>query len=348
MAPGYRQDKYKFIKRRNQEVAYGADLARLITRLKPEIIVSGNTPTEPQWTMIRAARALGIPVISWIQDFYSLAVGKLARKKLPLIGLAAGAWYRHLDRKCLAASAGVVAITEDFLPILAQFGVDERRVAVIPNWAPLEELPLRPKANAWAIGNRLSDHFVFIYSGTLAMKHNPDLLRQLAVAFKGDPQVRIVVISEGPGVEFLRGRKASEGLDNLLLIPFQPFEDMPDVLAAADVLAAVLETDAGVFSVPSKILTYHCAGRAILGAIPAENLAARIIQKQQTGLCVEPRDEAGFLNAARTLRQDAGLRNAMAGRARHYAEREFDINQIVDRFDTVFKKALTPIAHGPR
>jgi len=255
-------------------------------------------------------------------------------------GLIAGAWYRHLDRKCLAASAGVVAITEDFLPILARYGVVAERVAVIPNWAPLEELPLCPKANAWAARNGLTDHFVFTYSGTLAMKHNPDLLRQLALGFKGDPQVRVVVISEGPGVDYLRERKAAEKLDNLLLLPFQPFGEMPEVLAAADILAAVLEADAGVFSVPSKILTYHCAGRAILGAIPGGNLAARIIQKQNTGLSVEPRDTAGFLKAAQRLREDAGLRAAMAGRARDYAEREFDIQRITDHFESVFRAGI--------
>ena len=41
------------------------------------------------------------------------------------------------------------------------------------------------------------------------------------------------------------------------------------MLASADVLVALLETDAGAFSVPSKVLTSLSAGRPILAAIPA-------------------------------------------------------------------------------
>jgi len=93
--------------------------------------------------------------------------------------------------------------------------------------------------------------------------------------------VRVVVISEGPGVEWLRERKVAEGLNNLILLPFQNFKEMPDVLAASDVLMAVLEPEAGIFSVPSKVLTYHCAGKPVLGGIPAENLAARIISQNR-------------------------------------------------------------------
>jgi len=292
MSPDYRANKYSFLKRRGYEVAYGRELVRLVQQLRPDVIISGNTPTEPQWAMIQAAQTLRVPVFSWVQDFYSVAVDKLARKKIPVLGALAGAWYRHLDAKCFRASAGIVSITEDFGPILGRFGVDAEKITVIPNWAPLEELPMRPRKNAWSARHGLDDKFVFHYSGTLAMKHNPDLLRQLAAHFCHEPSVRVVVVSEGPGADYLTACKHRENLDNLLVLPFQDFADMPDVLAAADVLVAVLEPDAGVFSVPSKILTYHCASRPILAAIPLENLAAKIISQAGSGICVAPNQAA--------------------------------------------------------
>jgi glycosyltransferase involved in cell wall biosynthesis len=341
MSPQYKANKYNFLKRRGYEMAYGRQLANLLERTLPDIVISGNTPTEPQWTMIRAARRLGVPVVSWVQDFYSVAVEKLAGRKLPLAGALAGWWYRHLDGKCLRASAGVVAVTEDFVPVLAGFGVRAERVTVIPNWAPLDELPLRPRGNEWSATRGLDGKFVFLYSGTLAMKHNPDLLRRLAVRFRDDAEVRAVVISEGPGADYLRERKGVENLDNLELLPFQRFEDMPDILAAADVLVAVLEADAGVFSVPSKVLTYHCAAKPILAAIPSANLAARIIAKEGTGICVEPADVNGFLEAAAALRQNGCLRRRYGAAARAYAEDNFDIEMIADRFEDVLSRALS-------
>lgn len=347
MSPQYRANKYSFLKRRGYEAAYGRELASLLERTLPDLIISGQTPTEPQWTMIRIARQLGVPVVTWVQDFYSVAVEKLARRKLPLVGALAGWWYRYLDGKCLRASAGIVAITEDFVPILARFGVPTERVTVIPNWAPLDELPLRPRHNPWSARHGLDDKLVFLYSGTLAMKHNPDLLRRLAVRFRDDATVRVVVISEGPGADYLRERKGVENLRNLELLPFQPFEDMPDVLAAADVLVAVLEADAGVFSVPSKVLSYHCAGRAILAAISARNLAARIIHSEASGICVEPQDVQGFLLRAAELRQDAALRARSGRSARAYAEKHFDVKAIADQFEVVFRRCAGGLVAAP-
>ena len=340
MSAQYRANKYSFLKRRGYEMAYGCELAKLLEQTSPDLIISGQTPTEPQWTMIRMAQRLGVPVAAWVQDFYSVAVEKLAKRKLPLIGALAGWWYRRLDAKCLRASAAIVAITEDFVPILARFGVAPERVTVIPNWAPLDELPVRPRRNPWSARHRLDDQRVFLYAGTLAMKHDPDLLRRLAVRFRDDPEVRVVVVSEGPGMDYLRRRKAAERLGNLLLLPFQAFPDLPDVLAAADVLVAVLEADAGVFSVPSKVLTYHCAGRPILAAIPSANLAARIIAKESSGLWVEPGDVTGFLEAAAALRQDQSLCAQYGSAARAYAEHNFDISRIADRFEEVFRRIV--------
>ena len=50
----------------------------------------------------------------------------------------------------LAASDHVVAISEDFLPILDSWGVDRGAVTVIENWAPLDELRPVDRRNAWA------------------------------------------------------------------------------------------------------------------------------------------------------------------------------------------------------
>jgi glycosyltransferase involved in cell wall biosynthesis len=329
----YRRDKYRFLRRRGMEVEYGRKLAAFITEQRPDVVISGNTPTEPQLTIANTCSRLGIRFIPWIQDFYSVAVAKLARKKLPIFGRLIGSWYRRLETATLQQSDAVVAITDDFVPMLRRLGVPLEKITVIPNWAPLEELPQHARCNEWSAANGLDDKFVFIYSGTLALKHNPDLLRQLAISFRSDPAVRIIVISEGPGASYLQERKAAENLHNLSVLLFQDFDQMPQILATGDVLVAVIEAEAGIFSVPSKVLTYHCAGRPILAAMPPENLAARIIISEGTGLCENPTNIAGFLLAAKQLREDADLRHRCGALARDYAERNFDIGKIADRFE---------------
>jgi len=333
MDPDYTKFKYSFRRRRSMEIAYGRRLAALIARWQPDAVLSANTPTETQEPALAATKSAGARFLLWHQDFYSIAVDKLVRKKIPVLGALIGKYYRRMERRQLQRSDRIVAITRDFVPIMErEFGVSGDKVAVIPNWAPLDTLPALPKDNDWSRRHGLHDSFVFLYTGTLGMKHNPDLLLQLALQCRAHPQVRVAVISEGIGADWLRARISENRLTNLLLLPYQPFSLLPQVLAAGDVLIAVLEEDAGVFSVPSKVLTYLCAARPLLLAVPAVNLAARIIAEEQAGLTVPPADTAGFLAAASRLMQEPDTRALMAARARAYAEANFTISTIADRF----------------
>ena len=238
----------------------------------------------------------------------------------------------------LRRSDAVVTISPDFLPILREWGIPDERVHVVENWAPLEDLPERPRHNDWSAAHGLDDRRVLLYSGTLGLKHNPDLLRRLAVAVQDEPDVALVVASEGMGADWLAERVAEERLERVVQLPFQPIDVFPDVLGSADVLLAILEPEAGVFSVPSKVLSYHCAGRPILASVPSANLAARTIAEAGSGLTVEPDDADGFVAAARRLLDDPALRHDLGAKARAHAERAFDVHRIGDRFDAIFRE----------
>jgi putative colanic acid biosynthesis glycosyltransferase WcaI len=207
---------------------------------------------------------------------------------------------------------------------------------VIENWAPLDELPALPRDNEWAREHGLVDRFVFLYSGTLGFKHDPSLLLELARWAGADESV-VAVVSEGPGSDWLAREGASE--PGLLLLPYQPYERLPEVLASADVLLALLEPEAGAFSVPSKVLTYLCAARPLLVAMPGENLAARIVERSGGGIVVSPQPVDALVAAAARLRSDKGLRTDLGRRARSYAEAAFDPEAVADRFERVIESA---------
>jgi glycosyltransferase involved in cell wall biosynthesis len=198
-------------------------------------------------------------------------------------------------------------------------------------------MPMRPRENSWAHQHDLGAGVRFIYSGTLAMKHNPALLLELARTLDVDSSGELIVVSEGAGVEWLAEEAARQEIGSLRCLGFQPFEALPDVQGSADVLVAILEADAGVFSVPSKVLSYLCAGRPVLLAVPKENLAAKIVVECGAGLVVEPTDLEGFCAAAKRLIQSPQLREELGRAARHYAEANFDIRRIGDRFEAILK-----------
>jgi glycosyltransferase involved in cell wall biosynthesis len=330
--------KYDFVRRALQERAYARRLAAAIAAWRPEIVFSANSPLDPQWAAAKAARALGAPFVFWVQDVYSQAIDRILRRRLPGIGGLIGARFVALERRIARAAARCIVITGDFVPVLEGWGVARGRIDVVENWAAREELPPAPRDNAWARAHGLADRLVFLYAGTLGLKHDPALLLAVARGLRDRPEARVVVVSEGPGADWLRERAGE--VDNLVVVPFQPFERLPEVTATGDVLLAVLEPDAGVYSVPSKVLTYLCAGRPLLAAIPAGNLAARILAREEAGLVVPAGDRDAFAEAARRLAGDPALRARLGARALAYADRAFDIARVSARIQEIARLAL--------
>lgn len=330
-------DKTSFTKRRKQDIEYGRLFVEQFDEFRPDILISGNTPLDAQKIILSHCKQAKTKFIFWVQDLYSVAISKIVSKRIPVLGSLIGRRYIRLEIGLLRQSDGIVLITDDFVPLLKEWGID-KKFDVIPNWAPLEEIQLLPKDNAWAKEHGLDDKLCLLYSGTLGFKHNPSLLLELARAFKDDPSVRVVVISEGQGADWLKEAKAEEGRDNLLIYGFQPFEQMSSVLASADTVIAILEKDAGVFSVPSKVLTYMCAGKPLLLSVPRDNLAAKIVSENRAGWVADPDDTPQFLDGAKQLVGNETMRRECGANARRYAEQTFDIQKITDQFEEILTR----------
>jgi glycosyltransferase involved in cell wall biosynthesis len=331
--------RYSPVRRFVQEIGYGRRFVELAEAFRPDVILACNVPLLTQRVSAAWCQRHRVPWVFWVQDLYSIAVSAAAADKAGQAGRLIGRGFETLERSLVRQATRVVPITEDFTPLLEEWGVAARNCTVIENWAPLDDLPVRPRDNGWRRELGLpDDRYLFLYSGTLGLKHRPEVLYELAAQHQHDADV--VVISEGMGEARLREMLADRPLPNLRLLPFQPFERYPDILAAADTLVALLEPSAGTFSVPSKVLSYLCAGRPILGAIPLDNLAARTIERAGAGLVVAPNDVESFLLAAKRLRNEPSLRSACGVRARSYAEATFDTATITDRFLDVIDGAL--------
>ena len=328
-------ERYAFAKRWFQEREYGRLVTNAAAAFRPDLVISADMPLDPQSILQAWCCRHETRFVFWLQDIISVATKSILSQKLAWPGHLVGNYYTALEKRLLRNSDHVIAITEDFGPFLAAAGVPPHRVTVIPNWMPLDDLPVLPKDNPWAQAQGLTDKFCFLYSGTLGLKHNPDLLVQLALHFKDDPNVKVLVGSEGVGADWLAKRKQALALDNLRIMGYQPLAQYPSVLATGDVMVAVLEPDAGAYSVPSKVLSYLAAKRALLLAVPEDNLAAQVVSTHRAGMVVDPADPDQLLAAAQKLRSDADLCQTFACNARHYAEQNFDIEKIADQFEAV-------------
>lgn len=327
--------KYNIARRVTHEWKTARELADRLRAFRPDVVLSIG-PLLVQTDLIRATHALGARFVTWEQDVWSVAARRVVGRRSRLVGAVAATAVGELERKLLQRSDAVVVISKDFLPRLRRWRVDESRVSVIENWAPLDELPVCPRNNAWSGEHGLDDRAVLLYAGTLGLKHDPSLLLQLA-RWAREREAVVVVVSEGPGASWLAAHGQNERA--LRLLSYQPYERFPEVLASAEVLVALLEPEAGAFSVPSKVLAYLCAGRPLLVSVPLDNLAARVVQRSGGGVIVPPGDSRAFLAAAERLLDDEELQSELGERARAYAEVEFDLVAVATRFEKVLERA---------
>jgi colanic acid biosynthesis glycosyl transferase WcaI len=331
--------RYSPLTRLRQEVSYGRAVGRSLATAQPDVVVFCNTPLLAHAVAARHCRSRRLPMVFWHQDVYSAAIATAATARLGAAGRLVGRSADMVERSIARRSRAIVAISDEFLSTLDRWGVRDR-TTVIPNWAPLQEIPVRRRDNEWARARGLVGRPVVLYSGTLGVKHDPAILLDMARALKtAYPDGRVVVISEGLGRDWLAQRKAAEGIENLVLLDYQPYQTLPDVLGSAEVLVAILEASAGRYSVPSKILTYLCASRPILAVIPADNAAASTLRSSGGGIVVSPSDRNGAVRALLDLLGDRERRSRLALAGRKYAEEAFDVRRVGDRFERILFQA---------
>lgn len=321
----WRFDKYRAGRRLLSEVRYGLGLARSVWQVRPTDHVVCNMPVVSGTVAWFLTLPLRVRNTVWFQDVQS-GLAAVSQNRV-------GRLLSRIESFLLRRADHVIAISAELAEEASQRGVAPSRIGVLENWAPVALIPQVPTDSDPAHEGLDISRPLFIYSGTLARKHDPSLLMDLAVevaSFGG----QVAVISEGEGADWLRQElSTSIAPPNLVVLPYQPFDRLPEILGAADVLVVILEVSAGRFSVPSKTLTYLCTGRPILASIPLDNAAARLVaDRAQAGKVTPPEDRAGFLANARELGESSAVRSRLGEAGRRYAEEHFAEDVVVRNF----------------
>lgn len=331
-------NKYNIVKRYKGETAYANTINKIIDEQKPDIVISANTPLFAQRLLVNKCKKNKVKFIYWCQDIHSVAIKNILKKKLSAIGAPASSVFKSLEVALLKKSDHIISIADDFNKVFIKWGIPKSKLSAINNWAPINEISLYPKCNPWAEKFNLCNKITIIYSGTLGLKHNPHLIIRAAQKLSNNPDVVFVVISNGLGAELIKKECIRLNLTNILVLDFQDYKDLPLVLGSADILMSILEKDAALYSVPSKVLTYLCSKKPIVLSVSPSNLSARILSEAKAGFCTDSGDSEGFINSIETLINDAALRDKFGANGREYAEQHFKIAAIAEKFISVFKK----------
>jgi colanic acid biosynthesis glycosyl transferase WcaI len=337
-------EKINLLSRLRGELEWGGSCIRTLKELSPTAIVSSCAPLSIVPRLQKFSKSKGIPFIYWLQDLQGRAIGELFKKRVPFFGSSLGRLAEQFESQLLERSDSIITIAEGHDKSLPWAVRASQRYDLLENWANIDDLPLCGADNGWARANGLAETKNILYSGTLGLKHDWPLFLHLARALKNENDTRVILVSSGRAADRLKKESLKEGLGNLRIFPFQPFTRMPEVFGAATLLIAPLDASAGSFCVPSKILSYHCAGRATVLAIDSQNPGAAMIREAKSGIVVNPGDTAGFIVAVKSLLNNDTLRLQLGHNARSYAEQTFDLEKVARKFLNILSRAGVPLS----
>ena len=179
---------------------------------------------------------------------------------------------------------------------------------------------------------------IFIYAGLLGLAQGLDQILDLAKSLPKEVPGRFVLVGEGPVREQLQRRVQEESIGRVKIIPAQPRERIPAILATADV--AVISLGMSIpGAVPSKIYEAMASSLPIL--LIADGESVRRVQDAGCGLTVVPNDVEGLRECFKRLACEEVLRDELGKHGRHAAETNYNRDQIAQHLDQ-FLRGLLP------
>lgn len=272
------------------------------------------------------AKLTGATSVLHIQDYEVDALfglGLAKGKGLKGVAFAAERWLlRAFDR--------VSTISSGMLKRAREKGVDEDRLRFFPNWS--ETARFRNVARDPALLARLgvpAGKRVLLYSGNIGDKQGLEVVIEAAERLRHREELFFLVVGEGAGKARLVEAAERKGLTNLAFAPLQPYDDLPVLLASADVHLVIQKRGAADAVLPSKLTNILAVGgNALITADPDTSLGELCLQFPGIAARVEPESvEALLAGIEQTLAMP--LPNALAT---GYATEYLDKDRILARF----------------
>lgn len=283
-----------------------------------DLIYSGSTPPTQGLLCGMVKKRLKVPFVYNLQDIFpdSLVNAKMTKKGSLIwkIGRKIEDFtYRSADR--------IIVISEDFKRNIMEKGVPEEKIVLIPNWVDTGKVyPVAREDNVLFDRYGLDRNgFYVCYSGNIGHSQNLELLLDAARALKTElPDMRFVLIGEGAAKEDLEKTIAEEHIDNVIMLPFQPYEEIAHVFSLGDAGMIISKPGIGGSSVPSKTWSVMAAERPIIASFDEDSELAKLVNAQQVGYVAPAGDKQALVDAVKKVYQDRAAAAALGRVGRKY------------------------------
>ena len=278
------------------------------------------------------------PIVLNVQDILPDAAVRigLLKNKWMIQTLAA------LEKFAYRTVHTISVIADGFRENLVNKGVPINKIVCIPNWVNVNFIqPIPKQNNYWISSHQLDGKFVVLYSGNIALTQGLETVIEAAVCLRHIREIVFVIVGESIALQRLQEYCLLNGADNVLLLPLQPREKLPEMLAASDVGLIVQKRNVISFNMPSKIPLLLASGRPIVGSVPATGTAAKAIKLSGGGIIVEPESPNAMAAAVHDLYTNPTLGTNLGNAGRQFAEENYSLEQALNRYEGLLSHIVT-------
>lgn len=255
---------------------------RLLTLPRFDVVVALTSPPLISFLGALFVRIKGGRFFFWVMDLNpdeAVAAGWLKENSVPARALA------RLLRYSLLKSEKVIALDHFMKERIVEKGVPPERVVVLPPWAHDDTVRFDEVGRrSFRAEHNLTEKFVVMYAGNHSPCHPLDTLLEAARLIRNmtsHPGTDIVFCFVGGGSEQKKVREfaAIYALDNILCLPYQPFEMLGGSLSAADLHAIVMGDKFVGIVHPSKLYNILSIASPLLYIGPAQSHISEITRQ---------------------------------------------------------------------
>jgi colanic acid biosynthesis glycosyl transferase WcaI len=300
---------------------------------RPDVILA----TSPSLPVCVPTALLGwlqnCPVVLNLQDILPEAAIHVGLIKNQLLVKA----FTALEKFAYRTATKISVIADGFVENLINKDVKAHKIVQVPNWVDVHFIrPLPKENNSFRTTHKLNDKFVVLYSGNIALTQGLETVVKAASTLRHIPDITFAIAGEAQGLQRLQQECQNCGADNVLLLPFQPREQLPEMLAAADVGLVVQKKNVISFNMPSKIQVLLASGRALVASVPDNGTAARAIKQSGGGVVVPPEDPDALAKAILDLYQHPEKVKTLGYNSRQFAVEQYSFEQALNNYESLF------------
>ena len=214
---------------------------------------------------------------------------------------------------------------------------------VIPNFVDTDWIYPDSKFNNYRTSLGLTDEVVIMYAGKLGYSQPIEIVIDAARRLQHHQEIVFVINGEGSRRAELEAKAA--GLENMRFVDFSSYEDLNEVLAAADIHLILLKPGLGTASVPSKLYSILAAGRPVLASVDTGTEIDLVVSRSGAGRSVSSNNNDLFVETLIALADDPVGRDAAGKAGRKFAEEWLSADSVAQSYDELFEELLFGVAN---